>query len=287
MSEERVDKLKSQFNSDRLNPSHLNTDLNRKDSSILDKITPLILTYNESPNIDRTLAKLIWAKRIVVIDSFSTDDTLKKLQSYPQVEVFQRKFDSFANQCNFGIDKIASSWVLSIDADYVLSDHFIDEIGTKLNKSEIDGFFVNFRYCVFGTPLKGTLLPPREVLFKADKGFYIDDGHAHKLIVKGKSDLLESCIYHDDRKSLSRWLWAQDRYMVIEAKKLIETPSANLSYGDKIRKQKFAAPLIIFFYCLILKGGIFDGWAGWYYAFQRMLAETLLSIRIIEQERSC
>ena len=154
MSEKRVDKLKHQFNSDRLNPSHLNSDINRENSSILDEITPLILTYNESPNIERTLAKLTWAKRIVVIDSFSTDDTFKKLQSYPQVEVFERKFDSFANQCNFGLKKITSLWVLSIDADYVLSDHLIDEINTKLTKSETDGFFVNFKYCVFGTPIK-------------------------------------------------------------------------------------------------------------------------------------
>ena len=73
--------------------------------------------------------------------------------------------------------------------------------------------------------------------------------------------------------------------MIIEAKKLLETPTSELSFGDRIRKQKIIAPFLILFYCLILKQGILDGWAGWYYAFERMLAETLLSIRLIETEK--
>jgi hypothetical protein len=96
--------------------------------------------------------------------------------------------------------------------------------------------------------------------------------------------MLTGFIYHDDRKPLGRWLWAQDRYMQIEAKKLLETPTRELSCGDRLRKQKIIAPFIILFYCLILKGGILDGWAGWYYAFQRMLAEIVLAIRLIERE---
>jgi hypothetical protein len=70
--------------------------------------------------------------------------------------------------------------------------------------------------------------------------------------------------------------------MVIEAKKLLETPDRELSWGDRIRKQKIIAPFIILIYCLIIKGGILDGWQGWYYAFQRTLAELLLSIHLIE-----
>ena len=287
MPEERLDKLEHRISIDRqLEPSNYPASDVEKNSDILNKITPLILTYNESPNIERTLAKLSWAKQIVVVDSFSQDDTIELLQSYPSVKVFQRKFDTHTNQWNYGLDKIASEWVLSLDSDYVLSDELIEEISNLSDRTLINGYFIPFKYCVFGEPLTGTILPPRQALFRQCKSIYVDDGHTQLLEVVGKSAYLNNYIFHDDRKSLSRWLWAQDRYMVIEAEKLIETPWANLSYGDKIRKQKFAAPLIIFFYCLILKGGIFDGWAGWYYAFQRMLAETLLSLRIIEQE-SC
>ncbi|GAB1544835.1 glycosyltransferase family 2 protein [Scytonema sp. NUACC21] len=252
---------------------------------MISNITPLILTFNEAPNIERTLQRLIWAQRIVVIDSYSTDETLEILNSYSQVRVFQRKFDSFANQCNYGLSKITSKWVLSLDADYILSEELIAEMKALPDNSENDGYFVRFKYCVFGKPLHGTLLPPRQVLFKRDKAAYTDDGHAHQVIVEGVSKVLSSYIHHDDRKSLTRWLWAQDRYMVIEAKKLTEASASELSLGDRIRKQKILAPFVILFYCLILKGAILDGWHGWYYTFQRVFAEILLSIRLIEYEK--
>jgi glycosyltransferase involved in cell wall biosynthesis len=252
---------------------------------MLEEVTPLLITYNEAPNISRCLQHITWAKKIVVIDSHSNDETLEIIHYYPQVEIFQRKFDSFANQCNYGLSKISSTWVLSLDADYVLSEELVAEIKALPEESEDDGYFARFKYCVFGKPLHGTLLPPRQVLFRRDKAVYRDDGHAHQVIVEGVSKVLSSCIYHDDRKPLSRWLWAQDRYMLIEAKKLTETPMQELSLSDRIRKQKILAPFVILFYCLILKGGILDGWHGWYYTFQRVFAEILLSIRLIEYEK--
>ncbi|MBN3946541.1 MAG: glycosyltransferase family 2 protein [Nostoc sp. NMS7] len=252
---------------------------------MLEEITPLILTYNEALNIQRTLQHLTWAKRIVVVDSYSTDETLEILVSYPQVQLFKRKFDNHTAQWNYGLQQITSEWVLSLDADYIISDELITEIKELPQELQIDGFFARFKYCIFGKPLWGTTLPPRQVLFRKDKSIYLDDGHTQLLQVKGKSAVLSGYIYHDDRKPLSRWLWAQDRYMMIEAKKLLETPISELSFGDRIRKQKILAPIIILVYCLVIKGGILDGWHGFYYAFQRVLAEILLSIHLIEAEK--
>ena len=70
---------------------------------MLDQITPLILTYNEAPNIARSLGALRWAKDIVVLDSFSDDDTVAIAQSVPCVRVFQRAFDCQRNQGEFGV----------------------------------------------------------------------------------------------------------------------------------------------------------------------------------------
>jgi glycosyltransferase involved in cell wall biosynthesis len=253
---------------------------------MLDQITPLILTYNEAPNIRRCLDKLTWANRIVVIDSFSNDETLEILSQFPQVEIYQRQFDHFAWQCNYGLELVNTEWVLSLDADYVLSDRLIQDLQT-LNIAAINtvnSYFAKFAYCVFGQPLGGTILPARRVLYRQNLAKYIEDGHAHRVEVAGQSGYLSGHIYHDDRKSLSRWLQSQDKYLIIEAQKLINTPSHQLSFGDRLRKQKIIAPFVILIYCLILKGGIFDGWAGWYYAWQRMLAEILLAIRVIELE---
>ncbi|MEA5503442.1 glycosyltransferase family 2 protein [Halotia wernerae UHCC 0503] len=252
---------------------------------MLEKITPLILTYNEALNIERTIQRLLWAKSIVIVDSYSTDNTLEILESYPQVQLFRRKFDTHATQWNYGLEQVQSEWVLSLDADYILTDALIAEISNLSLNDDIDGYFTKFKYCVFGKPLQSTILPPREVLFRKNKAIYIDDGHTQLLKNQGHSSQLSAYIHHDDRKPLSRWLWAQDRYMIIETKKLLETPNSELSLGDRIRRQKILAPFIIVLYCLIFKGGIWDGWAGWYYACQRMLAEILLSIRLNEMEK--
>lgn len=252
---------------------------------MLEEVTPLILTFNESPNIDRTLEHLTWAKTIIVIDSYSTDTTLEILQSYPQIQIFQREFDTFANQCNYGLEQIKTDWVLSLDADYIFTDELITEIKALPKDSLVDGYFAPFKYCVFGKPLRATLLPPRQVLYRREKATYLDDGHAHRLQINGESAMLSAYIHHDDRKPLSRWLWAQDRYMIIETKKLLETADSELTVGDRIRRKQILAPFVILFYCLIINKGILDGWAGWYYAFQRMLAEILLSIHLIEKQR--
>src|SRR5436853_2457479 len=95
--------------------------LNRLDpkvtSIMLDSITPLILTYNEAANIGRTLEQLRWARDIVVVDSFSDDETVEIAGSFPHVRVFQRKFDNHGAQWNFGLSEtgIATEWVLALD----------------------------------------------------------------------------------------------------------------------------------------------------------------------------
>ena len=92
---------------------------------MIEDITPIVITYNEEANIARTLDRLTWARRILVIDSGSSDGTLDIIRSYPRAEVIHRPFDEFASQCNFGIAQVTTTWVLSLDADYELSDELI------------------------------------------------------------------------------------------------------------------------------------------------------------------
>jgi glycosyltransferase involved in cell wall biosynthesis len=246
-------------------------------------ITPMILTYNEAPNIGRVLSKLTWANRIVIIDSYSTDETLAIIAQFPQAEVYQNPFKSFADQCNFGLEKIKSEWVLSLDSDYVLDDKFIDALlHADLDANKVAAYYAHFKYAIYGKPLRGTLYPARKVLYARDRAYYENDGHGHKVQVEGTSQNLDGFIHHDDRKAFSKWLITQDKYLKQEADKLTNTPLSQLSWNDRIRWFAVAAPLVVFFYCLIVKRGILDGRAGWYYAYQRLLAEVLLSIRLIE-----
>src|SRR5687768_8697911 len=121
---------------------------------MLDEITPLILTYNEERNIARTLRPLGWAREIVVIDSGSTDSTLDIIRSFRPVRVVQRMSDSFGSQCNLRRDQDSTGRVLSLDADYVLSDQLRDEIRELAPTARISGYQVPFLYCTYGKPLR-------------------------------------------------------------------------------------------------------------------------------------
>ena len=251
---------------------------------MLQGITPVVLTYNESSNIARTLEQLRWARDIVIVDSFSDDDTLTIARALPQVRVFQRRFDCHEKQWNYALSEttIASEWVLALDADHVLTPAIVSEIETLKPGPDIAGYRSHFVYCINGRPLRGSAYPPLTVLYRRKVASYCQDGHTQRVVVNGEIKDLRSPILHDDRKSLSHWLRAQDGYVRLEAKKLLETDAENLSYPDRIRKARFIAPFFVFFYCLFVKRAILDGWPGLYYAFQRMLAESLLSLRLIE-----
>jgi glycosyltransferase involved in cell wall biosynthesis len=252
---------------------------------MLDRITPLLLTYNEAPNIGRTLEQLRWARDIVVVDSFSDDDTLEIVSAFPQARVFQRKFDSFAGQCNFGLKDtgISTEWVLNLDADYVLTAELVDELGS-LNPMDVSGLRAEFVYCINGRRLRSGVYPPVTVLFRKAKACYRDDGHAHRVVIDGPCEKLRSEILHDDRKPLSRWFQAQSHYTELEAKKLLTADPGALAWTDRVRRWRVVAPFAMLFYCLIIRGGILDSWAGFYYAFQRMLAELMLSLYLIEHD---
>jgi glycosyltransferase involved in cell wall biosynthesis len=250
----------------------------------LDRITPLILTFNEAPNIRRTLEKLTWAKEIVIVDSFSTDETPDIVKSFPQARVIQRKFDTFASQCNFGLQQINTEWVLSLDADFILSDKLNCELQELKPASDVAGYRAKFIYCVRGRPLRASLYPPRTVLYRKALANYHDEGHGHRVQVEGKVISLHGAILHDDRKPLERWFGEQIKYAEREAIYLIEAPNMELKFSDRIRAKIILAPFLIFFYTLLSKGLIFDGWSGWYYVIQRTLAEFMLSLRLIENK---
>jgi glycosyltransferase involved in cell wall biosynthesis len=248
-----------------------------------DQITPLILTYNEAPNIRRTLDKLFWARRIVVIDSGSTDETLSILASYPQVEAVAHPFTDFATQCNFGLTRVTTRWVLSLDADYELSGPLVEEIAALAPSDAVAGYRARFVYRIYGHALRGTLYPPRVVLYRKDQARYHNEGHGHRVAVDGSIRELGGAIYHDDRKPLSRWLVSQQRYAAEEARYLIETPLEKLKRGDRIRRMAWPAPIGILFYTLFRKGCILDGWPGWCYALQRLVAETLIALELVDR----
>jgi hypothetical protein len=246
-------------------------------------LTPFILTYNEEPNIARCLDRLEWASQILVVDSGSTDGTLELIAKYPQARVVQRPFDSHSRQANFALSQITTPWVLSLDADYILTPEFQQALTTEGFLWESDCvYFAPFRLCVHGRPLRASLYPPRGVLYAREGAHYEQDGHTQRLALAGRRPiLLAEAILHDDRKSMARWLENQRKYAVLEAAKLRVTPSRELPVADRLRRTGWIAPLVIVPYVLFGRGLIMDGWRGVAYAFQRGYVEALLAFYLM------
>lgn len=246
------------------------------------EITPLILTYNEAPNIARALESVSWAKDVVVVDSFSDDNTIEIATSFQQVRVFQRAFDSHRNQWQFGLKEtgITTPWVLALDADYVLSDELINELENLQPNPSTAGFRASFIYCINGKKLRSGIYPPVTVLYRRESASYIQDGHTQRVALEGPIENLRAPIFHDDRKSLKTWFSSQSRYTELEAQKLRSADFSQLNFPDRLRRWRVVMPPAMFVYCLIVRRGIFDGRAGFYYAFQRAMAELMLSHRL-------
>ena len=255
---------------------------------MLDQITPLILTYNEAPNIARSLGSLRWANEIVVVDSFSTDDTAQIAAAYKNVRVVQRAFDCHRNQWDFGLKEngITTEWVLALDADYIITADLVSELRRLQPPEDTVGYRARFIYCVSGKQLHSGVYPPVTVLYRSAKADYIQDGHTQRVSLDGQIEDLQSPILHDDHKPLRRWFESQKRYTKLEAQKLRAANPAELSFLDRMRRWPLIVPPLALFYCLIVRAGIFDGWAGFYYAFQRTIAELMLSLYLIENRRS-
>ncbi len=253
---------------------------------MLNDITPVILTYNEAPNIERTLRPLSWAREVVIVDSGSTDHT-KQLATtaHPNVRWFERPFTTHAEQWNFALGQtaITTEWVLALDADFVLSDALIAEMKQQQAAATVSGYEASFAYCLAGRPLRAAVYPPVTVLFRRLRARYLQDGHTQRVRVDGEVQQLTGRIFHDDRKPLGHWLSSQAQYMKLEADKLLGTPAAELGLVDRVRKLIVVAPAAMFLYCLIARGGILDGWPGLFYAMQRAVAESILSLNLLER----
>ena len=231
---------------------------------MLDDITPVILTLNEAPNIGRCLESLRWAKDIVVVDSFSADETVAIARSRPAVRLFQRAFDNHAAQWQFAISET--------------------EIEAKRPTRDVAGYKARFVICMWGKPLRSSAYPPVTVLYRRSRARYVQDGHTQRIQVEGRVEELREVVKHDDRKPLISRLEAQKQYSRLEAAKLLKSHAGGLSLADRIRKLRVVAPVLMFPYWMIWKGAILDGLAGVYYALQRTLAEVMLSLYLIEHD---
>ncbi len=248
---------------------------------MLDHITPVLLTHNEEQNIGRTLSRLRWAKDIVVVDSGSTDGTLAILTACPNVRVFKRRFDTHANQWRYAVEEtqIATDWILRLDADYQVSGALVSELAQLDPNAVVSAYRIRFDYAIFSRKVLSSLYPANTILLRKGTFSVRDKGHTEAWDVKGPIATLSGTVIHDDWKPTGQWLIAQARYMQRELEWL------HVDGGRLVRWLRLSPPLmpiVTFMYCLFGKGLIINGRAGIFYALQRMVAEAVLSLLVLE-----
>jgi glycosyltransferase involved in cell wall biosynthesis len=252
-----------------------------KPLQMLDQITPVLLTHNEEQNIGRTLSRLGWAEDIVLVDSGSTDGTLAIVAEFPNVRVFKRCFDTHAKQWRYAVEEtqIATHWILRLDADYQVSDALVAELARLDPNAAVSAYRIGFDYAIFSHKLLSSLYPPNTILLRRDCFSVWDKWHTEAWEVKGPIATLSARVVHDDWKSTGQWLVSQARYMQCEFDWLRERRAGLVRW---LRVRPPLMPIAVFLYCLFGKGLIINGRAGLFYALQRMVAEAVLSLMVLE-----
>lgn len=243
-------------------------------------ITPLILTYNEEPNIRRTLQSLRWADRVVVLDSGSTDLTESIARSFLNVDWRLRPFDCHYAQWEYGIHKtnIQTEFVFALDADMSVPPGFVEEMKTHFLDGKFGGGITQFEFRILGQPLVGSIYPPQLRLFRRSGITVTQQGHTQEFSFDGPIYRFTTPIIHDDRKSLERWVSSQASYSSLEARRI----AAQNTLGWRDRLRDFGVmPLIAGTLAYIRAGGPLGGAAAVRYAHERAAYECLLGIRLM------
>ena len=193
-------------------------------------ISAIILTYNEQARLRECLASATWCDEVVVVDGYSTDDTVAVAREFTD-KVFlsdrlgPSKPGGFADQRNFGLEKASCDWAFFLDADERFTPEIAKEVRQRLQKGispEITIFRVRRREHFFGvyTPhTHGEAWQTRMLRRGAAKW---DARLVHEgLSTEGKTDSLDGYLLHFSKDSISDYLATQNRYTSLEAEQAV------------------------------------------------------------------
>ena len=246
-------------------------------------ISAFLITYNEESKIGRALDALRWTDEQIVVDGGSSDQTVEICRS-KGTKVFQRKFDNFADQKNYALSLASHEWVLSIDADEVVSPQLALEIQTVLSSQSVHSAFRFHRQNRFlGKRLRfgrqGNEWITR--LFRKEKGRFL--GVVHEIVqINGSVGKLKGVLEHYGTESLEAYFSKLNLYIPLEVARM-----SDAHYKPSVIKAAFA-PLIRWFVDYVLFGGFLDGRSGFLYHALSCYYGWLKNFRILTlKETAC
>ena len=213
-------------------------------------LTTIILTFNEEKNIaDAINSVKDVSKRVVVIDSFSTDKTVEIAKSLG-AEIFQNKWINYATQYQYGIDvsNITTKWILRLDADERLTNQSakeINELCDNNTNTDVNGIIIRLEVNFLGKSLKHGGIYPLKVLriYKNNIG-YIESRNMdeHIVLKEGKTIEMKTDCLHHDYKDLSTWIDKHNKYSsreVIDYYENIESEKELISLNKSAKIKRF------------------------------------------------
>lgn len=223
-------------------------------------LSVLIITLNEAKQMKPLLADLQFADEVVIVDSYSIDDTQQIVKEFSNVRFIQNKFENYTQQRNFAISQAKNNWILFLDADERLTPALKDEIIETIKTNTTYVAFLFFRTFMFKSEkLKFSGWQTDKIfrLFHKEFALYTTERLVHeKLDVKGKIGIFKNSLVH----------YSYADYDSYKAKML--------SYGKLKAQEKFLKkmkpsaiksifhPLYSFLYSYTIRLGFLDGKKG-------------------------
>lgn len=231
--------------------------MNYNDNTLL---SVLIITLNEAKQMKPLLADLQFADEVVIVDSYSTDNTQEIAKEFSNVRFIQNKFENYTHQRNFAISHAKNNWILFLDADErltpALKKEIIDTI--KTNKTYVAFLFLRtFMFKNKKLHFSGWQTDKIFRLFHKDYAQYTTERLVHeKLEVNGKIGTFRNPLIHFSYADYDSYKAKMLSYGKLKAQ---EKFAKNLK--PSILKQVFH-PLYSFLYSFTVRLGFLDGKKG-------------------------
>ena len=269
-------------------------------------LTAIILTKNEEANIKRCILSLgDIPKRIIVVDSGSTDDTVNIAKNLG-AEIYTHPFKHYADQFNWALDNtdIKTTWVYRIDADEALTPELKTEVERRCLRhanDNVNGFLMKHKLFFLGKYLKHGGAYPfiKMTVFKPRYARFEDRAMGEHVVLKeGRSVLLENDCLHYDCKNLTAFIDKHNSYATREVKdyndRLGRSQALLYSKAERTKKlrdgfyyklPKFIRARLYFWYRYYIQLGFLDGKPGKIYAFiQAYFYRYIVDAKIYESE---
>jgi glycosyltransferase involved in cell wall biosynthesis len=223
------------------------------------EISAVIITFNEEKRLEPALKSLAGlVSEIVVVDSFSTDKTVKLTKKYTN-KVFQRKWTDYTDQKNYANARTSFPWILSLDADERISPELREEIlEIKKEEPECDGFSIPRQVYYLGKWIRHSgWYPDRKLrLFRKERARWEGEYVHERLVIEGKIQKLSGSIHHFTYRNISEHLDRINKFSELGAQKLY-------AKGKKCRWHHLVfMPFFRFVKSFFWRAGFLDGYPG-------------------------